>query len=287
MNEQPFRDRTEAGQLLATQLTAYADRPDVLVLALPRGGVPVAFEVARALHAPLDVMIVRKLGVPGYEELALGAIASGGVRVLNDDVIHMLGIAEEEISQVAAREQREVERRERLYRGDRPASEVGDRTVILVDDGIATGATMRAAVVAVRQRQPARIVIAVPVAAAATCDEFAAEVDELVCVFRPQAFFAVGFWYEQFAQTSDEEVRDLLERVMHEQASKPQQPPTVMSTLAITGPLACGVHRLHRRREGAVVSPGDAGQRREPCVSPVHSRNRGLLRPVHADRHHP
>jgi putative phosphoribosyl transferase len=223
MKKQQFRDRTEAGQLLATQLTAYADRADVLVLALPRGGVPVAFEVARALHTPLDVMIVRKLGVPGYEELALGAIASGGVRVLNDDVIHMLGISEEEINRVAAHEQREVERRERLYRGDRPASEVGGRTVILVDDGIATGATMRAAVAAVRQQQPARIVIAVPAAAAAACEEFAAEVDELVCVLRPEAFFAVGFWYEHFAQTSDEEVRDLLERVADEQAGKSQQ----------------------------------------------------------------
>jgi putative phosphoribosyl transferase len=224
MNEQRFRDRTEAGRLLAAQLTAYANRPDVLVLALPRGGVPVAFEVARALHAPLDVIIVRKLGVPGYEELALGAIASGGVRVLNDDVVHMLGISTEEINQVAAHEQQEVERRERLYRGDRPACAVGGQTVILVDDGMATGATMRAAVGAVRQQQPARIVIAVPVAAAATCEEFAAEVDELVCVLRPDAFFAVGFWYEHFAQTSDEEVRDLLQRAAHERAGKPQEP---------------------------------------------------------------
>src|SRR6266851_1578027 len=224
MKKQQFRDRTEAGQLLATQLTTYADRPDVLVLALPRGGVPVAFEVARALHAPLDVMIVRKLGVPGYEELAMGAIASGGVRVLNADVVHMLRISEEEINQVATHKQREVERRECLYRGNRPASEVGGRTVILVDDGIATGATMRAAVAAVRQQQPARVVIAVPAAAAATCEEFAAEVDKLVCVLKPEAFFAVGFWYEHFAQTSDEEVRDLLERAAHEQAGKAQQP---------------------------------------------------------------
>jgi putative phosphoribosyl transferase len=224
MNGQHFRDRTEAGHLLAAQLTAYANRPDVLVLALPRGGVPVAFEVARALHATLDVIIVRKLGVPRYEELAMGAIASGGVRVLNDDVVRTLGISAEDIDQVAAHEQPEVERRERLYRGKRPAYEVSGRTVILVDDGMATGATMRAAVAAVRQQQPARIVIAVPVAAAATCEEFAAEVDELVCVLRPEAFFAVGFWYEHFAQTSDEEVRDLLERAAHERAGKPQEP---------------------------------------------------------------
>jgi putative phosphoribosyl transferase len=223
MKGQRFHDRAEAGHLLATQLTAYANRLDVLVLALPRGGVPVAFEVARALHTPLDVMIVRKLGVPGYEELAMGAIASGGVRVLNDDVVHMLGISEEEINQVVTHEQRELERRERLYRGERPASEVGGRTVILVDDGIATGATMRAAVAAVRQQQPARIVIAVPVAAAATCEEFVAEVDELVCVFRPETFFAVGFWYEHFSQTSDEEVRDLLERAAHEQSTTQQE----------------------------------------------------------------
>jgi len=259
MKEQQFRDRTEAGQLLATQLTAYADRPGVLVLALPRGGVPVAFEVARALHALLDVMIVRKLGVPGYEELALGAIASGGMRVLNDDVIHMLGISEEEINRVAAREQREVERRERLYRGDRPACEVSGQTVILVDDGIATGATMRAAVAAVKQRQPARIVIAVPVAAAATCEEFAAEVDELVCVLRPEAFFAVSFWYEHFVQTSDQEVRDLLERAMHEQAGRPQQPRRAYGTgshgkkARVVSPVR---HKKHGIRQGLTSDVG-------------------------------
>lgn len=224
MKLQRFRDRTQAGQLLAAQLAAYANRPDVLVLALPRGGVPVAFEVARALHAPLDVMIVRKLGVPGYEELAMGAIASGGVHVLNDDVVRMLGISEEEIIRVAALEQQEVERRERLYRGDRPAYEIHGRTIILVDDGIATGATMRAVVDAVRQQQPARIVIAVPVAASSTCEEFAGEVDELVCVLGPEAFFAVGFWYEYFSQTTDEEVRDLLQQATHEQVvTKPMQ----------------------------------------------------------------
>jgi putative phosphoribosyl transferase len=220
---QQFRDRTQAGQLLATKLTAYANRPDVLVLALPRGGVPVAFEVARALHAPLDVIIVRKLGVPGEEELAMGAIASGGVRVLNDNVVQVLAIPDEVINKVAAREQHEVELCERLYRGNRPAYDVRGRTVILVDDGIATGATMRAAVAAVRQQQPARIVIAVPAAASSTCEEFTAEGDELVCVIRPEAFFAVGFWYESFSQTTDEEVRDLLQQAAHEPSLAPRR----------------------------------------------------------------
>src|SRR5258708_28305981 len=165
MKKQQFRDRTEAGQLLATQLTAYANRPDVLVLALPRGGVPVAFEVARALHAPLDVLIVRKLGVPGQEELAMGAIASGGVRVLNDDVVQVLALPEEVVTTAAAREQHEVELRERLYRGDRPASDVRGRSVILVDDGMATGATMRAAVAAAMHQKPPRLDISVPATA--------------------------------------------------------------------------------------------------------------------------
>ncbi len=207
-----FHDRTEAGKLLAEQLTAYANLHDALVLALPRGGVPVAFEVARALHAPLDVIVVRKLGVPGQEELAMGAIATGGVRILNNDVVQFLDIPDEVINKIAAREQRELERRELLYRGDRPAYDVHGRTVILVDDGIATGATMHAAVAALKQRQPARIIIAVPTAAPSTCDEFAAEVDELVCVIRPEPFIAVGYWYKQFSQTSDEEVRSLLEQ---------------------------------------------------------------------------
>ncbi len=223
MKGQRFLDRMEAGQLLATQLKAYANRPDVLVLALPRGGVPVALEVARALHAPLDVIIVRKLGVPGEEELAMGAIASGGVRVLNDDVVQMLAIPKEVINQVSIHEQHEVERRERLYRGNRPAYDVHGRTVILVDDGIATGATMRAAVVAVRRQQPARIIIAIPVAASATCEEFGAEVEELVCVSRPEMFLAVGFWYEHFSQTSDVEVRRLLDQAAYEQSSSLQK----------------------------------------------------------------
>jgi putative phosphoribosyl transferase len=223
MKEQRFRDRTQAGQLLATKLAAYANQPDVLVLALPRGGIPVAFEVARALRVPLDVLIVRKLGVPGEEELAMGAIASGGVRVLNDDVVQGLAIPQEVINKVVAHEQHELERRERLYRGDRPAYDVHGRTVILVDDGIASGATMRAAVAALRQLQPARIVMAVPVAASATCEEFAAQVDELVCVSRPEAFFAVGFWYEHFSQTTDEQVRTLLEQAAYERVATPQK----------------------------------------------------------------
>ena len=218
-----FLDRTEAGRILATRLAAYANRRDVLVLALPRGGVPVAFEVARTLHAPLDVMIVRKLGVPGQEELAMGAIATGGVRVLNDDVVRMLALSDEVISTVAAREQQELARRERLYRGDRPAYDIRGRTIILVDDGIATGATMRAAVAAVKQWQPARIIIAVPVAASATCEAFAPEVDDVVCVERPADFFAVGFWYEHFSQTTDEQVRDLLEQAARDQMAAPQK----------------------------------------------------------------
>jgi putative phosphoribosyl transferase len=184
MKGQRFRDRTEAGQLLATRLAVYANRPDVLVVALPRGGVPVAYEISRALHVPLDVITVCKLGVPGEKELAMGAIASGGVHVLNDDVVRVLRIPEEVIHEVTIREQHKVEQRERLYRRDRPAYEIHGRTIILVDDGIATGATMRAAVVAVKQQQPTRLIIAVPVAAAATCEELAAEVDDIVCILR-------------------------------------------------------------------------------------------------------
>jgi len=205
-----FRDRREAGRALASELRDYANRPDVLVLALPRGGVPVAFEVARALHAPLDVFLVRKLGLPGHEELAMGAIASGGVRVLNDDVVSALRLSPAEIDAVAAQEQRELERRERQYRDDRPPPDLRGRTVILVDDGLATGATMRAAVAALRRQGPARIVVAVPVGAAETCRDFGAEADEVVCARMPQPFYAVGLWYGDFSQTSDEEVRELL-----------------------------------------------------------------------------
>jgi len=205
-----FRDRREAGRLLAAKLTAYANRPDVIVLALPRGGVPVAYEVARALNAPLDIFLVRKLGVPGYEELAMGAIATGGIRVLNDQLVGGLRIPDYVVDEVAASEQQELARRERLYRGDRPAPDVRGRTVILVDDGLATGATMLAAVKALRQQQPARIVVAVPTASPETCGQLRAEVDDIICAITPEPFHAVGLWYEDFSQTTDEEVRDLL-----------------------------------------------------------------------------
>jgi putative phosphoribosyl transferase len=212
MNQRPFSNRSEAGRLLATKLTSYADRPDVLVLALPRGGVPVAYEVARALNAPLDVFLVRKLGVPGYEELAMGAIATGGVRVLNDQLVDGLRIPDYIVDEIAGWEQRELIRRERLYRGDRPPPDVRGRTVILVDDGLATGATMLAAVKALRQMQPARIVVAVPTASPETCDLLRAEADDVICAITPEPFHAVGLWYEDFSQTTDEEVRELLAR---------------------------------------------------------------------------
>jgi predicted phosphoribosyltransferase len=205
-----FRDRREAGRLLAAKLTAYANRPDVIVLALPRGGVPVAYEVARALGAPLDVFVVRKLGVPGYEELAMGAVATGGVRVLNDQLVNRLGIPDHLIDAVAAREQQELARRERLYRSGRPPLDVRNRTVILVDDGLATGATMHAAIAALRQLHPARIVVAVPTASPETCEEMRAEVDDVICAITPEPFHAVGRWYQDFSQTTDEEVQDLL-----------------------------------------------------------------------------
>jgi predicted phosphoribosyltransferase len=213
-----FRDRREAGRFLARKLTEYADRPDVLVLALPRGGVPVAFEVAQALHAPLDVFLVRKIGLPGHEELAMGAIASGGVRVLNNDVVRALGIPEDVIETVAAAEQQELERRERIYRGDRPPPDVRGRAVILVDDGLATGSTMRAAVAALRRQGPARIVVAVPVGARESCAEFECEADDVICARTPEPFYAVGLWYGDFSQTTDEEVHDLLERAAVEHA---------------------------------------------------------------------
>src|SRR6267143_1945433 len=218
-----YRDRIEAGKYLAAQLAHYADRDDLLVLALPRGGVPVAFEVAKALRAPLDIFLVRKLGVPGHEELAMGAIATGGVRVLNDDAVEYLGIPSRVIDSVAANELRELERREREYRGDRPEPDVRGKTVILVDDGLATGSTMRAAAAALRQQNPARIVVAVPVSAPQTCDEYRMGVDEIICAMTPEPFFGVGLWYEDFSQTTDEEVRDLLERARNEYAAREQE----------------------------------------------------------------
>ncbi len=207
-----FRDRTDGGRLLADELLQYGGCRDVLVLALPRGGVPVAAEVARRLVLPLDVFVVRKLGVPGHEELAMGAIASGNVRVLNEDVISAVSVPDEIIEAVSALEREELDRREHSYRGHRPAPQVRDRTVILIDDGLATGATMRAAVAALRQQSAAKIVVAVPVGAPSTCRELKEEVDEMICVIAPETFIGVGQYYEDFSQTSDEEVRQLLAR---------------------------------------------------------------------------
>lgn len=212
-----FQDRSEAGRQLAARLAGYANRTDVLVLALPRGGVPVAFEVAVALDVPLDVFLVRKLGVPGQPELAMGAIASGGVCVINDDVVDYLKIPDAVIEAVAAEELLELQRRERAYRGDRRLPSLGGNTAILVDDGLATGSTMRAAVVAARKQRPAWIVVAVPVAPVSTLRELRAEADEIVCLARPEPFRAVGGCYRSFPQTTDEEVRDLLEKSLAQQ----------------------------------------------------------------------
>jgi predicted phosphoribosyltransferase len=207
-----FRDRTDAGRQLAAGLQRYAGRDDVIVLALPRGGVPVGFEVAQALDAPLDVFLVRKLGVPGHEELAMGAIASGGVRVVNDNAVRFLDLAPEVIERAAEREGRELERRTQAYRDGRPAPAVRGRTVILVDDGLATGSTMRAAVEALRTLGPARVVVAVPVGSPDVCAAFRQVADEVVCAREPEPFYAVGAWYHDFTQTTDDEVRDLLQR---------------------------------------------------------------------------
>lgn len=207
-----FKDRTDAGRKLATRLTRYADREDVLVLALPRGGVPVAYEVAKELKAPLDIFLVRKLGVPGHEELAMGAIASGGVRVINEELVNYLGIPKQVIEAIAAVEQRELERRALAYRDNRPPPDIKDRITILIDDGLATGSTMRAAAASLRLQKPQRIVVAVPVSSPETCDEFRGEVDEIVCAVTPRNFQGVGLWYDDFSQTSDEEVRELLTR---------------------------------------------------------------------------
>jgi predicted phosphoribosyltransferase len=206
-----FRNRREAGRVLGERLSAYAGRDDVVVLALPRGGVPVGYEVARVLGVPLDVFVVRKLGVPGREELALGAVASGGVRVLNEELVARLGFGEREIEPIVERELAEVERRERAYRAGRPPLELRRKQAILVDDGLATGATMRAAALAVGKLGPQRVVAAVPVAARQTCDAFRGDVDEVVCAFTPEPFYAVGVWYEDFGQTDDAEVRELLQ----------------------------------------------------------------------------
>ena len=210
-----FHDRTEAGRALAKLLSAYAHRKDVLILALPRGGVPVAFEVAQALDVPLDVFVVRKLGLPTNEELAMGALASGNVRVLNEEVVNSFGITENIIEAVADRERIELDRRERLYRGDAPFPAVSDKTIVFVDDGLATGSTMRAAVAALRRRHPHRIIVAVPVAPPSTCEILRSEADEVVSVATPEPFYAVGQWYTVFDQTPDWQVRDLYERSKH------------------------------------------------------------------------
>jgi putative phosphoribosyl transferase len=217
----PFRDRTEAGRQLAERLMAYANRSDTLVLALPRGGVPVGYEVARALGAPLDVLVVRKLGVPGQEELAMGAIATGGVLVSYDEVVREAGISPTVFQMVAAREQRELERREQAYRDRRPPPDVRGRTIILVDDGLATGTTMRAAAMALQQQEPANIIVAVPVAARGSTRQLRGLVDEIVVLLQPEPFYGVGLWYADFTQTTDDEVRALLAR-----AAAPQARPT-------------------------------------------------------------
>jgi putative phosphoribosyl transferase len=216
---QAFADRRDAGRVLASHLAAYADRDDVIVLALPRGGVPVAYEVASALAVPMDVFLVRKLGTPGHRELAMGAIASGGVRVLNQDVVQWYGISDAAIEQVAREEQDELQRREREYRDNRPTPALANRTVILIDDGLATGSTMRAAAQAVRAQGPSRVVIAVPVGARHTCEELSVVADEVICASMPEPFSAVGQWYLNFEQTDDAEVRELLRKSSRHQST--------------------------------------------------------------------
>ena len=225
-----FPNRTEAGRRLALLLRDYANRKDVIVLGIPRGGVPVAFEVARTLKAPLDMLVLRKLGVPGHEELGFGAIASGGIRALNPEVVEALRISPWDIELVTKREGKELKRREHAYRGRRPALNVKGRTVILVDDGIATGSGMRAAVDALRQMKPAQIVIAVPVAPASTCDHLRAEVDDLICLATPEPFYGVGQFYYDFSQVSDQEVNELLDRAARE-IDKQDQPSTEVAAI--------------------------------------------------------
>ena len=243
----PFRNRQEAGAYLAERLAAYRDRDEVIVLALPRGGVPVAYEVAKALHAPLDVFIVRKIGLPGAEEFAVGAIASGGVRLLDEDVIQRYGVSRAAVDATIAAEERELERRERQYRGSRELPDLDGKTVILVDDGLATGSTMRAAVTALRREGAARIVVAVPVAAPETCELLEREVDDIVCAVTPEPFYAVGLWYDDFTQTTDDEVHTLLER-----AARGPREDRVGEELVVRVP-AAGVSI-----EGNLVVPEDA-----------------------------
>jgi predicted phosphoribosyltransferase len=269
----PFRDRHDAGRCLAQDLSAsYANRTDVVVLGLPRGGVPVAYEVAVSLEAPLDVFLVRKLGVPGHEELAMGAIATGGVRVLNRDVIESWRIPEAAIVVVEAAERRELARRERLYRGTRPPPDVRGKTVILVDDGLATGSSMRAAAEALRAMGPDRIVVAVPVAAATICESLRDVVDETVCALTPDLFYAVGLWYEDFSPTTDDEVRELLRKARERANAVDTESPRVdrpgrrtgdrhRSTFGETsGPTA----EPHAPKETSMVTQHTEGEGREP-----------------------
>jgi putative phosphoribosyl transferase len=214
-----FIDREDAGKKLAARLDKYANREDVVVLALPRGGVPVAYEVARHLRAPMDIFLVRKLGLPGQEELAMGAIASGGIRVLNEDVVHRLNVPDRVLDSVVKKEMAELQRREKMYRGDTPMVDVRNKSAILIDDGLATGASMKAAVSGVLAHDPDRVVVAVPVAAPEICARFQTIVDEIICLETPEIFFGVGAWYENFSQTSDEEVRQLLKQA-REMSSK-------------------------------------------------------------------
>jgi putative phosphoribosyl transferase len=218
-----FNNRTDAGQQLASKLMAYANRPNLLVLALPRGGIPIGVEVSKALNAPLDIFLVRKLGVPGHEELAMGAIATGGIRIINKNVVEYLDIPLEVIEIVAERESVELQRRELAFRGNRPAPEINGRTVILVDDGLATGSTMRAAVAALREQNPAGIVVGVPTASPSTCNELKEEVDDIICAITPEPFHAVGIWYEDFSQITDEEVHELLKETAFKQAATGQR----------------------------------------------------------------
>ncbi|HEY7747357.1 MAG TPA: phosphoribosyltransferase [Aestuariivirgaceae bacterium] len=223
MKPKVFQDRREAGRLLAAKLSAYADRSDVIVLALPRGGVPVGYEVARALRAPLDVFVVRKLGLPGQEELAMGAIATGGVRVLNQELLDKVQLPPHLIDAVAAKELDELQRRERAYRGGRPPPVVRGQTIILVDDGLATGSSMQAAIKALRELAPARIIVAVPTAPKDTCESLRAEADEVICDITPEPFFGVGLWYADFSQATDDEVRTLLAEAAESPPSRPNR----------------------------------------------------------------
>jgi putative phosphoribosyl transferase len=212
-----FSDRRDAGARLAEALDSFANKSDVVVLALPRGGVPVGYEIAKQLGVPLDVLVVRKLGVPGHEELAMGAIASGGSLIVNRELVRTLGIPDATLHHTIERERRELERRERVFRGDRPPLDVTGKTVIVVDDGLATGSTMLAAIQALRARHPAQLVVAVPVASPDTCQTLRTYVDQMICLYTPEPFYGVGLWYDDFSQTTDEEVRELLERARREQ----------------------------------------------------------------------